>query len=298
MSYSRGERRGIIALLGLILVFICVPYYLEWLHKEEVVEDIGGFEAGIREFEAGLKTKAAKPDYYSAELAGEPEQFIFNPNEISEDSLLLLGISRKVARNLIKYRNAGGRFYNKEGLLKIYDFEQADYDRLESYIQIPEKRRHAKVAYTANGSYAESKEEFTIKKIEPVELNTADSTQLVQLRGIGPAFAGRIIKYRDLLGGYFKKEQLLEVYGLDTGLYKIVAPYVLVNDSGVRRLNVNTAPGREIGRHPYIGYKLGNQMENYREQHGEYKVLEDLKKLYLMNDSIYNKIIPYLTIHD
>lgn len=128
-----------------------------------------------------------------------------------------------------------------------------------------------------------------------VELNSADSLDLVQLYNIGPAFARRIIKYRTLLGGFVAKRQLLEVYGMDTTRYNDVAPYVTVDIAAVRHIDINAATIDQLKRHPYLDYYQAKAIVQYREKAGHYHSIQDLQKITLIDQESYNQIAPYLS---
>jgi competence protein ComEA len=125
--------------------------------------------------------------------------------------------------------------------------------------------------------------------------NVADSAALESIRGIGPAFASRILKYRNRLGGFYKKEQLMEVYGLDSAMFGLLEGQILVDPSSIRTININTATFEEMKKHPYLTYKQMNAIIQYRKQHGSYHSIVDLTKIAILNDEILRKIEPYLT---
>ena len=129
-----------------------------------------------------------------------------------------------------------------------------------------------------------------------VELNSADTLEFDKLKGIGFSYAKRIIKYRELLGGFVRKEQLMEVYGFDQERHNALSSVVFVDDSKVKKININADVFEGLKRHPYIKYNLANLILNYRKQHGNYKSVEDIKQLNLMNDELLSKISPYLTV--
>ena len=83
-----------------------------------------------------------------------------------------------------------------------------------------------------------------------IELNSADTTALKSLPGIGSVFASRIIKYRELLGGFVSISQLLEVYGLDSTRYSRIAGLVVADSAAIRKLSVNSLRFAELLRHP------------------------------------------------
>ncbi len=136
------------------------------------------------------------------------------------------------------------------------------------------------------------------KSNEPqvLDVNTADSTTLLNLKGIGPVFAGRIVKYRNLLGGYVNIQQLQEVYGLTKETYNAIAPYVVVNNPKPKKINLNTATFKEVNRHPYIEYELTKAIFSLKKKQGKLTAVDDIKKTGQVSPELYNKLLPYLTV--
>ena len=116
------------------------------------------------------------------------------------------------------------------------------------------------------GDYHESRFTHRINPYDTllIDINTADTARLRQLRGIGPVFAARIVKYRTLLGGFVDTEQLLEVYGITTDLFTQIEPHVVVSHQEVKKLPINTATLDELRRHPYLDYYQARAIVDYR----------------------------------
>lgn len=129
-----------------------------------------------------------------------------------------------------------------------------------------------------------------------VELNAADSLELMRLRGIGPAFAKKIMGYRKLLGGYCNKEQLLEVWGMDRERYEMIKEHIVVQRDSIHKININTAAFKLMLKHPYIKYELARIIINYRKLHGNFSNIDELKTAGKLNDSIYNKLKDYVKV--
>jgi competence ComEA-like helix-hairpin-helix protein len=143
-----------------------------------------------------------------------------------------------------------------------------------------------------------SKKTFTINKLKPgatVELNNADSAQLTRVHGIGGSFAARIIRYRNRLGGFYNKEQLLEVYGIDSEKYKEIKDQLTIDKNKVVKININNISFPSLRQFPYLSYKQASAIIQYRNEHGKYASIDDIRNVAIITPEILTKIAPYLS---
>ncbi len=164
------------------------------------------------------------------------ESFSFNPNTVSVEDLQRLGFSEKQALSIDNYRLKGGRFRRKEDFAKSYVVADSVYDRLEPYIVIPK-----------------------------LDINKADSTALLDLPGIGPYFAGKIVSYRTSLRGYSAPEQLMEIYHFDPEKYDGLKD--LITCSAPEPYPIWTLSEDELSKHPHISRTEAHSIVIYREHH-------------------------------
>ena len=164
------------------------------------------------------------------------ESFRFNPNTVSVEDLQRLGFSEKQAQAIDNYRQKGGRFRRKEDFAKSYVVADSVYDRLEPYITIPK-----------------------------LDINKADSTALLDLPGIGPYFAGRIVSYRTSLRGYSTPEQLMEIYHFDREKYDGLKDLITCSDP--EPYPIWTLSEDELSKHPHISRAEAHSIVLYREHH-------------------------------
>ncbi len=146
-----------------------------------------------------------------------------------------------------------------------------------------------------------AKEELTENKplVAPntvIEINSADSANLMKLPLITPKLARTIIRFRDVLGGYYSKSQLLEVYGLDTACYNSIVIYIKVDASKVEKLDINKATEKAMTHHPYIHKKLAKAIFDYRKQNSGFKDIKEIMNVEGVDKDLYLKLSPYLSI--
>ena len=130
--------------------------------------------------------------------------------------------------------------------------------------------------------------------VRSIDLNSVDSAGLLPLPGIGPIFAGRIIKYRNLLGGFVNTDQLSEVYGMGKETVLNISPLLFIDTSKIIRLDMDSASFRDLLRHPYLEYKDVKAIVKYRDFKGSVSSLQELREQMLVPDSTLKKVEPYL----
>lgn len=192
--------------------------------------------------------------------------FYFDPNIIEMDGLIDLGLSKREARVIINYRSKGGKFKRSEDLSKIYLLTKENYNRIKDFVVITEKEKpDVKPAFAADtlNNVLPAQKTAYVKKI--IDLNSADSVDLISLPGIGPYFAGKIIDYRERLGGYAASEQLMDIYGIDRERYSIFCERVWADKSKVVKLKLSEASADDLAKNPYIGAYIARSIVKFRE---------------------------------
>lgn len=280
--FSTGERKGIIWLLTILVLLISLPFfYSVMLPKQPLEIKI----TDLKSYDDAQKTLV------SYHLETENKLFNFDPNIISDDEFSQLGFSKFNIKTIRNFLSKGGKFRKPEDVKKIFGVKLELFQKLEPFIVINPSQNN-------NHSFSDStktQKKYTTKKV--VEINSADSIELVGLYRIGPATASRIIDYRNKLGGFLKLEQLTEIWGFDEDVLYDLNGKVMVDASKAIIHNVNTVSADELKTHPYFKYKLSNAIVNYRKQHGNFLKMDDLKNIVLINDSIYKRITLYLKLN-
>jgi len=127
-----------------------------------------------------------------------------------------------------------------------------------------------------------------------VDINKADTTVFIALPGIGSKLAAGIVRFRDQLHGFYSIEQVAEICGMRDSTFQKIRPWLFVSDSFIQKININTATIEDL-KTPYINYNLANAIYQFRIQHGKFARLEDLRRIMLIDETVYKKIVPYLT---
>lgn len=209
-----------------------------------------------------------------------PELFLFDPNRATDGEFLRLGFSDWQIATIRKYLDKGGVFHDKADFFKIRVISENQKRILGDWVMIESAQK------------ASSGEKMVIEAVS-VELNTADSIQLKQLPGIGGVLSKRIVKYRDLLGGFHSVSQLKEVYGLSEQVIRLIEGRVKVDITRIKKLNLNFADVNELSRHPYLKKDLARNIVRFRARNGSFRDLTILRDSMILNIDEYNRIKPY-----
>jgi len=282
----------LILYLNLQQFFISPPEF----GSEEVQSKIDQFLGDANTKKKTEDEKAYEPHRtYSNEDTGRkktgilsPEYFPFNPNTATADEWAKLGLKEWQVKAVAKYRHKAGDFKTAEDFKRLRAINDDQFSSLEAYIQLP--------SVNENDDSKAKEEQKDKTKLPLFELNQSTAADLRKIRGIGPVLSGRIVEYRKLLGGFIVAEQVMEVYGIEDSLFNAIASQLFVDKSIIYKININKAPAHKFSKHPYINWNIANAIVNYRDQHGSYIALEDIKNTDVVSDELLEKILPYLAL--
>ena len=226
--FTKGDRNAAVILLLVLTTVIILPYFFT-AKKTEIHLDT----ALQAELDAYLlnNSRQNKQPYYAAtpvDTSGtdtiKHELFFFDPNTLSEQGFVKLGLPPKTAHTIINYRNKGGHFKNAEDIRKIYSLSEIDADRIIPYVRIEASKD--KKEYSYNKPTSEPSKQY--KKLN---INTATAEEWKAFPGIGDAISNRIVKFRSSMGGFKNVEQVGKTYGLSDSVFQQIKPYLYLGDS-------------------------------------------------------------------
>ena len=291
LSFSKSEQRGIIVLVIIILLIagvnILLPYFVDstskldvskykseidlFLHEQQLISDSVNIEnlQNSGEIDHSIAIQKIKP-------------FFFNPNNLPVESWKQMGFTDRQIRTIKNYESKGGKFKRKEDLKKMYSISDAEYEIIEPYISIPESK---------NGKLSQKRINY-----KNIDINSADSSELIESLGLSPWLANRTILYREALGGYMNKNQLKEVYNFTNEMYIPIENFIEIDTSLISKIDINNVNFKKLLKHPYFDYTLTKRIFDIRYKIGSFSSVDQLKLIEGVNDSIYNKIKYYLYI--
>jgi competence protein ComEA len=313
LTFTRRDRIGIIVVIVLVLAVFFLPKAFSksssntapvkadtaWIATMKRLEQK---EAENNEQKSGQYNDDNSSSYqydrsrknYTGQSKGE--LFYFDPNTLSTEGWEKLGLRDKTIHTIQNYLSKGGHFKKPEDLQRIYGLFPNEYERIAPYIKIEPGNETTNYKDIPEKTTAENQPVKTYtSRYTVIDINSADTTALIALPGIGSKLAMRIINFRDKLGGFYSVNQVGETFGLPDSTFQKIKQYLKLENTSVRKININKATIDELKAHPYIKYNLANPIVAYRNEHGPFTKVEDLKKVMAVTDEIYNKIEPYLT---
>jgi DNA uptake protein ComE-like DNA-binding protein len=299
--FNKQERNGVFVLCIIIAILfgvrLLMPLFIGDGNNVQLISINVPPQVGVTSPSNTKKEfikETSNPDFDSeqSDKFKTNERFVFNPNTVTEEDAQKLGLSKKLSATLINFRNKGGKFFKPEDLKKLYGLSPKLFEELENYILIPNtKKEYKHDSVYSNTPRTYEKKTYT-KTI--VEINSADSLSIVFLKGIGPGFTKRIIKYRTMLGGFHSMTQLKEVYGMTDSLFLILTSQIKLDVNAVTKIPINVIDFNSLRKHPYFNFQSAQAIINYRSKHG--KLAEaDIKSLGMFSDDKLKLILPYLS---
>jgi competence protein ComEA len=330
LTFTRKERFGVLFLLLLIIIFFILPYFFKKSPGDRNPEAYIKIKEEVRKFESRMADSSLKEsshnsytqqkrfsatfDQAKADKYGQEQMFYFDPNKIGATDWIRLGLQERLVQTIHHYLEKGGRFQKAEDLKKLYGLHSSDYERLYPFVRIsrsPAEYRTSLRYKKSSSDYhsATSKTDSFFHKdllvpersfkpaakiFTETDVNLSDSNAWSKLPGIGAKLASRILRFREKLGGFYKTDQVAEVYGLPDSTFQKLKPYLRIHPTALRQIDINTATKETLTSHPYIRWPLARGIIEYRQQHGSFNSVSDLLQLAQMDQALFEKLRPYL----
>ncbi len=303
--FTDQQYRGLLILLPIAIVLVAIAVALELLPDAEQIEV------------ADLPARQEVKEMNEAEV----EEVVFkefDPNKFSYEELREAGLSKEVAVGVVRWRSYGKVYRVKEDMALVSGMTDSLYVVLKPYIVIDpsvaakpkEYERKERAEYSAEKPQSEqsqlpktdslskpkpAKEEPSFAHSEPlVELNSADTTALISVRGIGSKSAAEIVKYRDLLGGYHSVEQISELKCVTEQNYEKILQQIYCDSCEIRKIDINFAAPKVIARHPYVSAAALRKIIKQRQLKGGWSRIEEMVEDNILSEDEAKRLAPYL----
>lgn len=250
-----------------------------WLLPEakegQVVEASQIDSVALKNFEQEVRKKPYVPKKKESIVKEESQilLFPFDPNKADSIELSSLGLSSYVVRNVLKYREKGGRFRTTDSFSKIYGLTEKQFNSLKPYIRIAQTDTPKKEKMdTMVAVVIPERKVFKYPEGTLVDVNVADTTELKKIPGIGSGIAKAIVAYRNRLGGFYSLSQLEEIDYVTPELLK----WFKLEGGTIRKLDINRWGLDKLRSHPYLNFYQAKVIIEHRKKRGEIKSLSQL----------------------
>jgi competence protein ComEA len=302
-TFSKKERVAITVLFLLIACFVAMPYLYTGKPQPpppnnilaEYIEKSKKEGTGMSDDEKTTPYVAAGESGLKEKPAAKKESFPFDPNTLPQEGWQRLGLAEKTARTIVNYRNKGGKFRRPADINKIWGIKKEDAERLLPFVRLA-------VETPASQTQSFMQKEVTATKPAArkipaaVEINTATEKEWVSLPGIGEVLAKRILKFREHAGGFTTIEQVRKTYGLADSVFQRISAYLKIDVKFLPQLDLNTVSAYDLRRRLNIDDAVARAMVAYRKRSGPYLSIDDLKKIVLMSDTLFQRIAPLVKV--
>lgn len=296
--YFRRSDRRLIWVLGVLVLFCLGVWTGSKMNGSKETEDT--LSASVAD---SLQTAVAGTSSEGSSVSNEVRPQVFNPNSVDSLTLVACGLETWKVHTFLRYRAAGKQFYSEADLLDTYGWQADDIKKLRPYLRFGEQpsaatltvpsytRPHAQTATSAQAKETNAtphRDKFDTHTL--VDLNTADTTLLQRIPGIGPYYASQIVRMRERLGGYIDVEQLREIRNFPD---ESIDWFQVSNPKQIRRVSLSDdIPS--LGRHPYIGYSRARALHQYQHLYGTIKDSTTLAATRIFSHAELQQLLPYI----
>ena len=284
---SRSNKRGLTLFLAISLAVVFLPRITMWLKSSSQYtvssEEIARLSEARERFESKgsfFHFRKIKHSKFKSPASK------FDPNTYTQSQWEALGLSPKQAAVVVRFCQRG--IYSNDQLQKIFVIPEQLYVMIKDSTFFPQK-----AVFVASKSTEKSPIE---EKLVLVDVNRADLEELDKIPGIGSFFAKNILNYRTKLGGFVRKEQLMEVWKMDPVKYAEIERFVYIDPNTVSKMKINEVSAEELKRHPYFNWSIANSIVKIRAQKKTFHSIDELKESVLIDQELFEKIKPYVTL--
>lgn len=284
---SIRHQRGIWVLLIASVLIIFAPRFFLYLEKDESAATLILLPVEEKpRWESSKKFKRWNSNHKNSSWSHSKKTFKkptqpFNPNELTMEEWMQFGLSEKQASIVLKYTKRG--IHSNDELQKIKFIPKQTFDNIKDFTQYPTLDKEAR-----------TQQNMSSPKL--VNANEASEEELMKIKGLGPFYARQILKYQQQLGGFVRKEQILEVWKMTPEIYAQIQAHLSCEGSAIRKLSINQATAEELQAHPYLNWNQANSIVKMRMQKGGFKSIEEIRESVIIDEETFEKVRPYLSL--
>lgn len=269
-KFTNQQRLGIFLLLGIIVILQMIYFFVNFSIPEKSFSP---------EEEQWLSLQSEIDSLKVEKYNAVAKVYPFNPNFISDYKGYKLGMSVQEIDRLIAFRKENKYVSSAKEFQEVTKISDSLLKVISPLFKFPDWVQNKKAFKTDRVEYVH-KEYPKKEKIVLADINEASQEDLMKIFGIGEALSLRILKQKEILGGFISMEQMKDVWGLSPEvLFELNTHFKIVTVPNFKKIAVNDASLKELAQFPYFRYALAKQIITYRSMNGNFKNIEDLAKI-------------------
>lgn len=266
--FTSDQRKGIFALMLLIVVLQLAYFFVDFSvvpKDDEQKQKWLSLQSEVDSLKNTSKNKSEKI-------------FLFNPNFITDYKGYKLGMSVAEIDRLLEFRKTNQFVNSADEFQKVTKISDSLLNVISPLFKFPDwvNNRKEKKEFEKFPSKAFAKKE----KIILIDINQATKEDLIKIYGIGEAISLRILKQKEVLGGFVSMDQMSDVWGLSPEVIEnLNSHFKIISLPEFKKIDVNNASLKELSQFYYFRYALAKEIITYRSMNGDFKNIEDLTKI-------------------
>ncbi len=263
-TFTNSQRKGLLLLFAIIiavqLLFLLIS---NPINKEEIVN------------EKWLSMQSEIDSLKQIRYSDVPKVYPFNPNFITDFKGYKLGMSVAEIDRLLTFRKLNKYVNSPAEFQQITKVSDSLLAVISPYFKFPDWVKNKKNFTSFD------KKPYAVKTAGPlIDINLASAEDLIKIYGIGPALSERILKQKELLGGFVSMNQMQDVWGLSPEVIdNLNKKFVVKTTPPVNKIAINKASMKELSQFPYFRYPISKEIVTFRSMNGEIKSTADLIKI-------------------
>ncbi len=281
--FTRSEQNGIFLFVLIIVILQLVYFFVDFSPSEKRSEN----QKELTEFQKKIDSiKDSEQENAVAEI------FPFNPNFITDYKGYTLGMTPDEIDRLHAFREEEKWVNSTEDFQKVTGVSDSLLNEISPYFKFPDWVTSEKSSYSKRKTLPDK-----IQNKNRKDLNLATLEDLTGIHGIGDVLAGRIINYRNKIGGFLDDIQLKDIYGLNYEVRaELQSQFTVLAIPSHTVHDINEASLLELAAVPYIGYELAREIINYRLLNEKINNFEELAKIKDFPSEKIDRIALYLSV--
>jgi DNA uptake protein ComE-like DNA-binding protein len=268
-KFTNRQQTGIFLFFTIIIILQLIYFFSDFRKYEKISEEEKQWLSIQNEIDTQKKN----------ELENNHKVYKFNPNYISDYKGYKLGMSIQEIDRLLAFRKQNKYVNSAEEFQNVTQISDSLLNVLSPLFKFPDWAQN-------KNDFKKEKKEYVPKVFEKKEriiltdINQASQEDLIKIYGIGEALSTRILKQKEILGGFVSMEQLTDVWGLSPEvIIELNNHFKAVLPSNFKKIPINDASLKELSQFPYFKYALAKQIVTYRSMNGNFNNIEDLSKI-------------------